>query len=398
MKKLIAVLLSLTLLCGMAGALADYTLQIRDSSGEIYGWENFQDNGTSIDRREYHSGGYTHEYYDENGKLDVKAVYEDQKNDEPGNYKVYDKEGNLIGYSTWLDNESKGTYTGADYDSDGNVKTMYAGDDQGTVIFDGNGKVLGGWVNGLSYDSDAGKWFDENGNEAAAPDVSAYLEGAEDGLRGKKQVKVVEPIWYGNNTAGVIGISLRDQYPGLTDKWYHVLPVDLSRDGTQVFDLVASARYFLGKVNVTVNGDSVTVDYAYISSPYGFEIYPKEECLAWFRSAGELTTDYLANPTPNASFGQAISKERDLNGQDYALLFICNRVTYRVPLNRHGMSPREYWQNSTKMADYFAGKKQLLEQVEAEYAEKQAAAEDAEAQAEPAAEGAAAGEAGASNP
>ena len=376
MKKWIALLLSLLLLGSAAGAMADYTLQVRNNQGNVIGWEDYTDDGTLVNRVVYEPKGYTYEYY-EDGKLDFKATSPDP--DAPkGSESYYDGKGNLTGYMTWDYNDDAGIYTWADYDTDGNVTTMFYGDAKGSVVFDGKGRVVNGWVNGLEYNSEAGKWYDADGNEVAAPDVSAYLEGAEDGLKTKKQAKVVDPIWYGNNTAGVIGISLRDQYPGLTDKWYHALPVDLSQDGTQVFDLVASARYFLGKVAVTVSGDDVTVEYSYMTSPYGCEIYPKEECLAWFRSASELTTDYLANPTPNATFGQAISKERDLNGQNYALLFICNRVTYKVPLNRHGMTPREYWQNSTKMADYFAGKKQLLQQVEAEYAEKQAAAGTAE--------------------
>jgi hypothetical protein len=200
-------------------------------------------------------------------------------------------------------------------------------------------------------------------------DLKAFLESLK-----KKKVVIPEPIWYGNNTAGVIGISLRDTYPTLTKKWYHVVPVDLSQDGTQTLPIVASNMYYMGNVTVTVAGDSVTTTYAYPKNPT-FEIYPKDECLAWFTGVEEITSQFLENPASDMKFGTAISKEKDLNGQNSALLFVCNHLTYRVPFNSKGASPTRFWPNHPKMASYFATAKTMMEVVENEYAEKKAAAE-----------------------
>ena len=185
-----------------------------------------------------------------------------------------------------------------------------------------------------------------------------------------------DTTWYGHNTAGVIGISLRDQDPNLTDKWYNVLPVDVSTDGTQTFPLVASNKYYLGEVTVTVAGDEITTEYSFPVRP-DYELYPEEELLAWFTSLEEITPEFLENPTSDLKFGQAISRENNLNGQETALLFVLNRVTYAVPFNKAGDKPVEFWRNYYKMADYFASAKALLEKAESEHAQKKADAEAA---------------------
>ncbi len=44
-------------------------------------------------------------------------------------------------------------------------------------------------------------------------------------------------------------------------------------------------------------------------------------------------------PVGSYEFGQPVSIEDDLKGQDIALLFICNRITYRVPITDTYMMP-----------------------------------------------------------
>ncbi len=156
--------------------------------------------------------------------------------------------------------------------------------------------------------------------------------------------------WYPDNTACVMGLSLRDMDPARTDKWYNVLPVRVDQDGQQTFSMVASNLYIVGKVAVTVRGDWVTVDYRYFGDDD--DILSLGETVAWFTSMDQLTPEYLAAPVSNCRFGKRISRTKDLNGQPVALLFICNRVTYAQPYTDTGALLTRYWPNHPRYVKY----------------------------------------------
>lgn len=158
-----------------------------------------------------------------------------------------------------------------------------------------------------------------------------------------------ERQWYPNNTACVMGLSLREMDPALTDKWYNILPVRVDRDGKQIFPLVASNLYIVGSVTVTVRGDWVTVTYKYLGND---DMQNLGETVAWFTSMDQVTADYLANPESNCRFGRRLSREKDLNGQPAALLFICNRLTYAQPFNETGTLLTRYWPNHPRYVKY----------------------------------------------
>ena len=408
MKKLISLLLVLVMALCAAEALAedvkDGNITYTDENGRYV--EEFWNQGTLQERYvsyEKENGESVYEYWDGNGLLGYNVYTAD------GREISYDAEGNMNSYtifnatdhsSSWTsydvndrviaegedeytENSNKGKSIYYGENGEKTIVTVYESSENNhvDVIFDEDGNLLNGWIDDLHYEPENGKWVsNESGEETKAPDVSEYLEKAMAYLKSKKAAPAQEPTWYANNTVGVIGISLRDEYPNLTQKWYNVLPVDVSKDGTQTFQLVASNKYYLGNVKVTVSGDEVTTTYAY---PYmtDYELYPQDECLAWFTGVEEITSAFLENPTSEMKFGTAISREKDLNGQETALLFICNHVTYRVPFNDAGAAPIRFWRNHLRMADYFAGAKTMLEKVETEYAQKKAEAEAA-AQAE----------------
>ena len=52
---------------------------------------------------------------------------------------------------------------------------------------------------------------------------------------------------YKNNTLGAVGLSLREMDKNLTDKWYHVVPVDLTKEGTFRYKLVDLCRKIIVK-------------------------------------------------------------------------------------------------------------------------------------------------------
>lgn len=158
--------------------------------------------------------------------------------------------------------------------------------------------------------------------------------------------------WYSHNTLGLIGLPLRDLYPELTDKWYNVVPVDLTRQGTQTFPLAASNLYYMGSACVEVSGDSVTVTYETPSGQWKPYLKVEDETLAWFTSAADITADFLNNPASETKFGEAVSIAGDLKGQDVALLFICNHVTYRQPFFGETGYLTRYWPNLTQWKEY----------------------------------------------
>lgn len=168
-----------------------------------------------------------------------------------------------------------------------------------------------------------------------------------------------EDTWYPNNTVGVAGFSLRERFPELTDKWYNVVPVDLTQDGVQSFRLVASNMFYIGQADVTVKGDEVTVTYQLDRG--NREI--KGEVLRWFTSWEDITTDYLNEPTGDVAFGQTISRRGDLGGQDVALLLICNRVSYHQPYYADGTSLVRYYPTNPDWVDYRAALQPLLDTV-----------------------------------
>lgn len=73
----------------------------------------------------------------------------------------------------------------------------------------------------------------------------------------KKAIKYAEMMY--NNTITSFGPCTRDLIGGKT--WNRVTPVDLSVDGTYTYDLVASNKYVVGTLVVTVANGTMTVNY-----------------------------------------------------------------------------------------------------------------------------------------
>ena len=256
-------------------------------------------------------------------------------------WKQTDENGTVIGYI--MSGENCTCY----YDLNGNMTSYFYNDLDTTmgVEYDLNGTLLYAWADTADgqtyYYFDASEplkladgttvsgWYywDENGeivtcDKPAGVDLAPALT---------KPAVAKDVIWYPENTMCVAGISLKDTY-GITDKWYNVVPVDLTKDGTQAFDLVASGMFLIGKANVTVADGNVTVTYG---MPWGHG-YIKEEVLNWFTSVDQITAEFCDAPTSAYAFGEPVSISEDLGGADVGLLFICNRVTYRQPYYNNG--------------------------------------------------------------
>ena len=220
--------------------------------------------------------------------------------------------GNGVEYEAWYDD---GSLEQLEIDLEKDDGTEYE------VLYDAGGKILR-----AEYEADGGEmvfdgsvWKDASGKTAEGPDLSfmqeyfsAYPSGGE---------------VYPHNTMCVLGLPLREVNPDLTDRWYHVLPVDLSKEGVFRYRMAVSNLYILGYCEITVRDGKVTVDYAIPNA----SVYPERQCMAWFTSLGEITSAFLESPSSDDRFGKPVDIREDLKGQEIALLFICNQVSYRVP-------------------------------------------------------------------
>ena len=179
--------------------------------------------------------------------------------------------------------------------------------------------------------------------------------------------ETVQHSWYIDNTLGVVGLELRKAVPGLTDKWYNVLPVDISQDGTQTFDLVAANMYFFGTCTVTVSGDEVTVEYSMPDRAY-YNLTVSSECMKWFNTMDEITGDFLENPESDMHFGEAVSKKESLHDADTALLFIRNVISYTNPIN-HEASLVRYYRSTDRMREHIQNANACYELLKTQWEE-----------------------------
>ena len=214
-----------------------------------------------------------------------------------------------------------------------------------------------GWLDSTHKDGNTVRRWEEDGSwKVLDPDTivnasNIYIDFIVTDKAGEQPTAPVlkyDYKWYPNNTMGVAGISLRDK--GITNKWYNVCPVDLTRNGIYKIPLVASNMYVIGNAIVAVEGDQVTVTYETRNSTPG-NLVIKGECLKWFASLEEVTDEFCQNPESDLAFGQAFSKA-ELGNVGY--LFICNQLTYSQPIHDKGIFLDRYLPKDKEWVDYRA--------------------------------------------
>lgn len=162
---------------------------------------------------------------------------------------------------------------------------------------------------------------------------------------GVPTVLIEKATWYPDNTACSFGPYFREERPGLTDKWYTFTPVDLSRQGRQEFEYVASNMYVIGKAYVDVNGDEVRVTYHNFYAEQGGNTETLSEYFTFFhdlKGVGNVEPETMDDL--GFRFGEAVSVEKDLDGDTNVLLFVRNRVTYSNYVNSTHKLTR-FWPN-----------------------------------------------------
>ncbi len=164
-------------------------------------------------------------------------------------------------------------------------------------------------------------------------------------------VTVEQGVWYPENTACSFGPAFRDVRPALTSKWYLFTPIDLTIQGRQTFEYIASNLYLIGEVYVDVYGDSVRVTYHNFYDGYGGNTTTLTEFYTFFHDLKSVTNvEPETMGDPGFCFGQEISIAEDLDGDTNVLLFVRNRVTYRdYVTDSHKLT--RFWPNLKERRD-----------------------------------------------
>ena len=158
-------------------------------------------------------------------------------------------------------------------------------------------------------------------------------------------IVIEKGTWYYNNTACAFGPAFRDVNPTITDKWYTFAPVDLTVQGRQEFEYIASNMYVIGRVYLFVDGDSVTVTYRNDYDGKGGRTQTKEEFFTFFPDLASVTQVESEMLSDQAyAFGVPLSIEKDLGGDTRVLLYVRNRVTYCDHVT-DAQTLRRYWPN-----------------------------------------------------
>lgn len=169
-----------------------------------------------------------------------------------------------------------------------------------------------------------------------------------------------EIVRYPNNTICLAGLTLQEASPSLPDKWYNVIPVDLTRQGRQTYFLTITNVRYIGKCYVDVWGDEVTVSCSLIENS---AIEPKSSYGRWFTSLSQITEDSIESSADGFTFGEPLSISRDLDGADVALLFIRSKASYYLPF-RDGTELTRYWRNTPEWKEFRQDLQELMPYVE----------------------------------
>lgn len=144
---------------------------------------------------------------------------------------------------------------------------------------------------------------------AATPSANGKSEYKCAGCGDVKETKTIKYTkWYYNNTMTSFGPSTRELVGG--NDWYRVTPVDLTVDGVYTYDLIASNKYVVGTVTITVNAGTLSVNY---DAKYDVEI--KDEALLIYASKADLA----AGSAVTAAVGSAINTAETF-GEDTKVL------------------------------------------------------------------------------
>ncbi len=228
---------------------------------------------------------------------------------------------------------------------------------QGEILFAeyDDGVIAAAWERSTGWYADT-----PFGREKVKLDVN--VRGAQPLLKPDKneEEEEVKVTHYPNNTICLAGLTLQEVSPRLPDKWYNVMPIDLTREGRQTYFLMISNMHYIGRCYVDVWDGTVTVSTDLIEHQ---DIQPLSSYGRWFTRLSEITKDSIESMEDGFVFGEPVDIEAELGGADAALLFIRSKATYRLPF-RDGTTLTRYWRNKPDWKEFREGLQELLPLVE----------------------------------
>ncbi len=175
--------------------------------------------------------------------------------------------------------------------------------------------------------------------------------------------------WSGENTVGVIGLSMRDLE--IADDWHSIVPIDLTKTAWYKIPLSISNAYIIGNAYVAVNNGNVNVYVQYIHS----NVLQMSESFKWFTNLEDVTPEAITSAENSYTSADVLSVANDLGGADVAYLAINSKATYRTPLDNTGIYAPRYWPYLAEWREYREGLKAMIPTAEEAVVEEASAAE-----------------------
>lgn len=294
-------------------------------------------------------------HYNAAGGLECVTRYDSRWNEY-----IFDNEGRFCEFAYADDSvrvrfNTRGVMTSYGYEAFRSMIVWFteAGDVVCAEYDEGDGGIAAQWEPGYGWyvDTPDGR-VKLNLNVPSPWDAKRLLPGQE--------VETAEVTHYPNNTICVAGLTLQESSPTLPDKWYNVLPIDLTQDGRQVYQLMISNMFLVGEVYVDVWGDEVTVSVSLLD--HG-AVRPLSWYGRWFTSLSEVTGTSIESAEDGFVFGEPLSISEDLGGTDTALLFIRGKASYYQPF-RDGTTLTRYWRNKDEWKEFREGLQELMPRME----------------------------------
>ena len=300
------------------------------------------------------SDGKSVAHYNAAGGLETVTRY-----DRHFNEYIFDSEGRFCEFAYADDSvrvrfNTRGVMTSYGYEAFRNMTVWFteAGDVVCAEYDERDGGGAADWEPGYGWYVDT-----INGREKLTLDVPSPWDAQP--LLPVQETEKAKLTHYPNNTICVAGLTLREADPSLPDKWYNVLPVDLTRDGRSVYQLVISNMFYIGELYVDVWGDEVTVSCDLVDLT---AVQPLQSYGRWFTSLRDITSASIESSEGGFAFGQPLSIADDLGGADTALLFIRSKASYYQPF-RDGTTLTRYWRNLDEWKEFRQGLQELMPRV-----------------------------------
>ena len=310
-------------------------------------WIGFEIDWTSSD-------GKSVAHYNAAGGLETVTRY-----DRHFNEYIFDSEGRFCEFAYADDSvrvrfNTRGVMTSYGYEAFRNMTVWFteAGDVVCADYDERDGGIAADWAPGYGWYVDT-----INGREKLSLNAPSPWDAKR--LLPAKEVEKAEVTHYPNNTICVAGLTLQEANATLPDKWYNVLPIDLTQDGRQYYQLMISNMFLIGEVYVDVWGDEVTVNVSLLD--HG-AVRPLGWYGQWFTNLREVTDTSIESTESGFTFGEPLSISEDLGGADTALLFIRGKASYYQPF-RDGTALTRYWRNKDEWKEFRQGLQELMPRV-----------------------------------